>query len=123
MNGETQMTISRETIIGGVSAEDERVQYDDKDTDRLVKVGDAMIEHMTDFLAALDTYINTLQAPADEDSAAEMATARAVLVEKWAIATCAMSKAGWIIRVDGDEAVERTVTAIKTGKALDLRGL
>jgi hypothetical protein len=123
MNGETAMTISRETIIGDVSAEDERVQYDDRDTDRLTNVGDAVISHVSDFLKALDNYILALSAPADEDSKMNMLEARMKLVEAWAIATCALSKAGWIIRVDGDEAFQRTAEAIKTGKALNLSGL
>lgn len=117
------MAISRESIIGGMSKEAERVQYDDKDTHRLMNVGDAVITHITDFLSALDAYIKALNAPVDEDSTLNMGTSRAILVEKWAIATCALSKAGWIIRVDGDEAFNRTTEAIKTGKALDVRGL
>lgn len=117
------MTLSRETIIGEVSSEQERVQYDEKDTERLTNLGDALITHVTDFLAALDNYIKTLEAPVDEDSATNMGEARARLVEKWAIATCALSKAGWIIRVDGDEAFQRTTEAIKKGKPLDLQGL
>jgi hypothetical protein len=123
MNGETTMVQSRETIIGGVSQEAERVQYDDKDVDRLMDVGDAVISHITDFLSSLDAYIGALNAPVDEDSKTNMAAARLALVEKWAIATCALSKAGWIIRVDGDEAFWRTTEAIKTGKALNLAGL
>jgi hypothetical protein len=118
-----KMSLSRETIIGGVSAEAERVQYDDKDSERLMDVGDAIVTHMTDFLAALDGYISSLTAPADEDSKLNMLEARTKLVEKWAIATCALSKAGWIIRVDGDEAFRRTTESLKTGKALNLQGL
>lgn len=121
--GETSMTLSRETIIGNVSADSERVQYDDKDTERLARVGDAVISHVTDFLQGLDAYMAVLNAPVDEDSKLQMGQARMVLVEKWAIATCALAKAGWIIRVDGDEAFNRTAESIKTGKALDLAGL
>lgn len=117
------MAISRETIIGDMSKEDERVQYDDRDVERLMDVGDAVISHITDFLSSLDNYIGALNAPVDEDSKLNMAEARMRLVEKFAIATCALAKAGWIIRVDGDEAFQRTAESIKTGKALNLAGL
>lgn len=108
--------ITRETVIGDLSKDAERVQYDENDTERLRNAGDAMIAHFTDFFASLDGYIKVLESPVNEDSPREVATARGDLIEKWALAQAALSKGCWILRVDGQEAFARLCASLKTSK-------
>lgn len=114
---------SREDRISDFHGDSERVQYDGKDGDRINEVSDTLDTHEANLFCALEDYIQEVNAPVDEDSESRMRYARREVIEKWAMAQAALSKVAWVLRFDGNTAYERMLNAIKTGEAVDMRGL
>ena len=114
---------SREDRINELHGDSERVQYDGKDAERINEVSDTLDTHEANLFVALEEYMNELGAPVDEDSDSRMRYARREVIEKWALAQAALSKVAWVLRFDGNAAYERMLNAIKTGEAVDMRGL
>lgn len=116
---------SREDRINEIHGRDERVSYDDpaKDYERVTACTDLVGEYTDDLMEALDEYSSEIIAPVDEDSESRMRYARQTIVEKWALAQGAISKVAWVLRINGNDAYEKMIEAIKTGAAMDMRGL
>jgi hypothetical protein len=114
---------SREDRVAELHSDDERVQYDKGDVDRITQVMDVLGEHSDNLLDALDDYSLEASSPVDEDSDSRMAYARRELIEKWAYSQGALSKVAWALRFDGNVAFERLINAIKNGETIDMRGL
>lgn len=114
---------SREDRINDLHGPDERVQYDGNDGERISLVTDTFDDFSDQLLQALDGYINELAAPVDEDSESRMRYARQNVVERWALAQGALSKVAWCLRIDGNTSYQNMINALKTGEAMDMRGL
>jgi len=114
---------SREDRISELHNDKERVQYDKDDIIRLENVSEVLDTHEANLFEALEDYIKELESPVDEDSESRMRYARQMIVEKWAFAQAALSKVAWVMRIDGNQAYERLLNAVKTDKPIDMRGL
>jgi hypothetical protein len=101
----------------------ERVQYDKDDVQRVESAAEVLDTHEANLFEALEDYIRELETPVDEDSESRMRYARQMLVEKWAYAQAALSKVAWVMRIDGNQAYERLISAIQSEKPIDMRGL
>lgn len=114
---------SREDRISDLHDDKERVQYDADDVERIQNITNVIDEYEEELAAALDDYVEELESEVDEDSESRMRYARQMVVEKWALTQGALSKVAWALRFDGNQAYERMINALKTGEAMDMRGL
>jgi hypothetical protein len=114
---------SREDRIADLHTDEERVQYDAQDIERLRSLFDLVDGNADDLCTAVEKYIAVLEEEPDEDVASQMGYARRELIEKWALAQGAISKVAWALRFEGNHAYERMIEALKTGAAMDMRGL
>lgn len=113
--------LSREEKIGSRSKEEERVQYDGADTTRLATTASDFVNSATELLTALGQYRDELERPVDEDTPSRIGYARRALVEAWAIGQGALSHIAWVVRINGDEALDRLL--VEGDKAIDMSGL
>lgn len=114
---------SREAMLGAIAHEDQRVQYDGKDEDRIFKVAEALAEASVATLSSLGTYQDVLKQPVDENTADLMKEARYNTVYAFTIMQAAVSKMAWALRIDGDEAFSRAVEAFQKDEEPELSGL
>lgn len=114
---------SREDRISDLHSDVERVQYDEDDVERIQTVTNVVDEYEEALAESLDDYVSELESEVDEDSDRRMQYARQMVIEKWALAQGALSKVAWTLRFDGNVAYERMINALKTGAAVDMRGL
>lgn len=119
----SQIYHSREDRIKDIHTDADRVQYDGKDEDRIQQLVDVLTEYNENLENELLNYLEEMNADADEDSVQRMRYARQMVVEKWALAQAALSKAAWVLRIDGNVAYERCINALKSDDAMDMRGL
>lgn len=114
---------SREDRISDLHKDEERVQYDSQDVDRLNGLANVTDEYADNLIAAIEGYIKVLEDDPDEDIASEMGYARREVLEKWALMQGALSKVAWTLRFDGNAAYERMINAMKNDAPMDMRGL
>ena len=107
---------SREDRIAELHDGNERIQYDGKDGVRITNMADCVDDYVSQFCDSCDQYI-------DSEDDREQEINRCNLIERWALAQAALSKAAWVMRLDGNIAYERMINALKTGAAVDMRGL
>jgi hypothetical protein len=114
---------SREDRINDLHTDEERVQYDAKDINRIDGVNDCVDEYVDELCTALEGYVDVLKGEPDEDTTSQMSYARREVIEKWALAQGALSKVAWVLRFDGNQAYERMIQSLQTSSAMDMRGL
>jgi hypothetical protein len=117
------MKNTREELIKTVVGEDARVQYDDKDFERVEHVAELFGRSSAVMLEALASYLLAMKAPADENSADAMKGARHDLIYAWTTAQGTVSMISTCLRFDGDEAFNRAVASHRTGEDADMNGL
>lgn len=106
---------NREEILSKLMDDDARVQYDDKDGDRIYAIAASFAETGTALMENLARYKEALEAPVNENSADAMKEARYNLVYSWTMAQAAVSKIAWGLRIDGDDAFKTAVEATAAG--------
>jgi hypothetical protein len=115
---------SREDAVKLVAEDEQRVQYDGADLDRIKAIAGTFTHHAVELIESLGQYGDETQAEADEDTESRMAYARRDLIEKWATTQLALSKIAWAIRTNGDDAYNRLLSALGTEDGnIDMRGL
>jgi hypothetical protein len=115
---------SREDAVTLVAEDEQRVQYDEGDLDRIKSIAGTFTHHAVELIESLGQYADETQADADEDSESRMAYARRDLIEKWATTQLALSKIAWALRANGDEAYNRLLSALSVEDGnIDMRGL
>jgi hypothetical protein len=107
---------SREDRVADLHDSNEQLNYDGHDGERLTDVADVVDDLVGKFCEALDKYVES----EDDD---ELEYNRRNAIERWALAQAALSKAAWVMRLDGNVAYERMINALKDGSAADMRGL
>jgi hypothetical protein len=112
---------SREDRIADLHDKNEQINYDDNDPTRIEDVTCAVDDYTSKFCEAMDGYVDVINNV--EDDPEEMNYARRTVIERWALAQAALSKAAWVMRFDGNKAYERMINALHTGEAADMRGL
>jgi hypothetical protein len=115
---------NREEAVTLLSDEQQRVQYDEGDAERIIDVTGTFTHHAVELIGSLGDYAKETESEVDEDSESRMGYARRELIEKWAAAQLALSKIAFVIRLDGDAAYDRLVSALNIeGGNIDMRGL
>jgi len=112
---------SREDRIADLHKEDERIQYDERDPDRIEDLIGCVDDYAGELSDKLEEYY-TLANSADTEED-DLDYARREIIEKWSLAQAALSKTAFVLRFDGNKAYERMINALKTGAAVDMRGL
>jgi hypothetical protein len=101
--------MTREQTLGNHIADDHRVQYDDKDGDRIEGVASLLTQAAMLQLDALAKYRDSLAAPVDENAADATKQARYDVIYAWTMVQTAASKIAWALRFDGEEAFNRAI--------------
>jgi hypothetical protein len=101
--------------------EDERVQYDDKDGDRIEAVAAGVTADAIALVSELGFYRDELAAPVDEDSVLRMKERRQALVAAYAFMQESLKKVGFAIRVNHVDLQSRL--SINSREELDTSGL
>lgn len=114
---------NREQMLAQICSEDHRVQYDDKDKQRIYDLASQFTEAAMITIEALGNYSQALAAPVDETSADKMKGARYGTVEAWTAMQAVVSKMAYVLRIDGDEAFKLALEAAKTDEPPKLQGL
>lgn len=103
------MVETREQAVAKLLPEDERLQYDMDDPERIYKTSEEVTKSFVNLLQAVADFRNTSQEEADEDSASRMKEARTNLVEAYAKTAVDLHKLGSVFRISG-EAFDRMVS-------------
>lgn len=117
----TQMYYSREDRIAEINGPEERVQYQDpgedefKSLDPVYATAEALLE--------LEHSVQTFFTECKEGPPSAIKKSREELVYNWALAQASLSKVAWVLRIDGNDALQRLVTAIKNRNTVDMEGL
>jgi hypothetical protein len=117
---------SREDRIAELNSEEARVQYKSAtdDAKRIQDAFECVDENINELDSAVADYLERIcTTDDDEDSPSLIRYSRRELVERWAFAQGALSKLAWVLRIDGNEATQRLVNALKEGKSMDMSGL
>jgi hypothetical protein len=129
MNGKSMSLIgklyhSREDRVAELNDELSRVQYDNLENDlaRIEEAGGAFVEYVDGLEDAITEYMESMQ-DTSEDAPSRMGYARRDLIEKWTLTQATLSKVAWVLRIDGNDAYQRMINALKNGEAVDMRGL
>lgn len=115
--------MTREDMIGELTADAERVQYSGLDETRIEYAATGFTRHAVELIASMGEYGKELVAETDEDSVSRMGYARRDLIEKWALVQAALSKLAYVSHFSGDEAYTRVIDALKTEGPIDMQGL
>lgn len=120
----TRLYFSREERVGEINDESNRVQYDslENDLERIHEAWDALEEYVDQLGGAYEEYIEAMQEDG-EDGPSRMGYARRDFIEKWSLTQATLSKLAWVMRIDGNEAYQRMMNALKSGNAVDMSGL
>lgn len=120
----TKMYYSREDRMKDINDEMCRVQYDslEDDTKRIQEAAEGFFSYVDELDDRIALYLEAM-AEEGQEAPAKMLFARRELIENWALAQATLSKIAWVLRIDGNEAYQRMINAIKTGDAADMRGL
>lgn len=115
---------SREDRVGELNDEMARVQYDnlENDIERIEEASGAFFDYSDELSDRIDKYLEAMSGE-DEDASSVMAYSRRELIEKWALTQATLSKIAWVLRIDGNDAYQRMMNALKSGEAVDMRGL
>lgn len=105
---------SREQIVTRLMVEDEKLQYDGKDSDRIYKASEDVTQSFIALLNLAAEFRNEINREVDEDSASRMKQIRTDLVTMYADAVVNLHKLGATFRISSD-AFERMV-AYQEGK-------
>lgn len=119
------MTESREAAVKKTMDEQERLHYDEGDSQRIADATGRLTSDIVLLIETIGNFDNELTRPVDEDTESRMGYARRELVERYAFAQVALAKLGCVFRIDGDEAFKRMLD-FYTGPedaALDMTGL
>jgi phospholipase/lecithinase/hemolysin len=103
---------SRETVVGKITGDQNRLQYDDKDSDRLEAAVGELTEAAVNFIGSVGEYDQETKTPVDDTSATRMRAARQKVVETYATLQVALNRIGYVFRIDGDEAFSKMVDFI-----------
>lgn len=116
---------SREDRIAEILSEDARVQYQDanEDANRIQDAFGGLAEKIDELDDAVCDYLEVTLEDPDEDSAAKISYHRRQLIEQWTLAQGSLSKLAWVLRIDGNEAVQRMLNAFHSEQAMDMSGL
>lgn len=119
------MTESRETVASKLLDDQQRLSYDDKDSQRITDASGVVARDVVSLIAAIGNYDRELASPIDEDADSRMRYARKTVVENFAFAQVALAKLGAVFRIDGDEAFKRMVEFLDGDEeaSLDMTGL
>lgn len=119
-----RMYYSREDRIAELNEENSRVQYDTVENDlaRINEAWDAFSSYSDSLEDAVDEYTEAMQEEG-EDAPSRMRYARRELIEQWCFAQATLSKLAWVLRVDGNEAYQRMINALKHGNVVDVSDL
>lgn len=120
---DSRLYFSREDRVGDIYSHDDRVQY--KDVAEDYAAVEEVIDHLDlaagDLYSSVDEYFGALQMP---NATPELIKSnRAALVHHWAEAQEALSRLGWVLRIDGNDAFQRIVEAKKNDLLPDMKGL
>jgi hypothetical protein len=115
---------SREDLMAKLVPEEARVQYDDnrEDTIKIYQATDLIEERLEGIEDDLEDYLNAIHGD-DSDAAENMRVVRARVVAQWAFLQMAVSKFARVLRIDGNEAYQRTITALEADATVNMSGL
>jgi hypothetical protein len=99
---------TREEIVRKLMGEDERLQYDKDDPQRIFDSAQNTTQAFVSLLNTVAEYRDELLKEVDEDSASRMKEARRAVVEAYATALVDLHKLGATFRITG-EAFDRLV--------------
>jgi hypothetical protein len=108
-----------------IMLEDERVQYDGKDDERIMKASSDITRDCVELIGKIGNYVDETESEIDEDSDRRMRIARQEVVEALAFSMLSLSKLARVFRIDSDEVTTR-LTKFMTGTeeaSLDMSGL
>lgn len=115
---------SREQIVASLMNEDERLQYDGRDSERIYDASAKVTQSFISLLEKVAAFRNEIQKEVTEDSASEMKEIRYDVVVAYAEALIDLHQLGATFRISG-EAFDNIVAYLKgDGEApLKLAGL
>lgn len=105
---------TREQTVVKLMAEDDRLQYDGKDRERIYKMCEEITQSFVSLLGITAEFRDEIEKEVDEDSASRMKQIRTDLVTMYADALVNLHKLGATFRITG-EAFDRMV-AYEEGK-------
>lgn len=114
---------SRETRVMDLCTQDDRLQYDGNDKQRIAGVAGQFTNVAMLMIEALGAFAAAAEAPVDENSEDIMKGARADVVMAWGALQAATSKIAGVMRIDGDEAFERVLAVAHSDDDPDVSGL
>lgn len=115
---------SREGALNLIYEDSERVQYDGEDEERIKKVAEDLTLSTMSLISAMGSYRDAIALDVDEDTPSIVRAARAELIEAWAYNQLALSRVGWAIRVDGNEAYAKLINSqLNPLKPLNFTGM
>lgn len=118
-----KMYYSREDRLGDIFNENERAQYQKpgEDYQKASDTLEALDESLDDLYEQLIQYFTAVEARDNDPQ--NIAFKRAEMVEGWSKAQAILSKFAYVLRIDGNDAYQRLINAIKEGNAVDMTGL
>jgi glycerate-2-kinase len=114
---------SREDRISDIHGENDRVQWSGDELDKISELSKVVEQYSGKLTESVTEYHQAVAQDADEDYERNLRYARQEMIEKWALAQAAISKVAYVLRFDGNAAYERMINALKSGDAVDMRGL
>jgi hypothetical protein len=102
---------NREQQLAKHINDDHRLQYDGEDEARLDNLATTFTQAAVAMIEALGEFREAAKAEVDESSADRMKSARYDAVYAWTMVQAAVSKVALVLRIDGDEAFSRAITA------------
>lgn len=114
---------SREEPVKELLNDDGRIQYDEADPDRIQEAAKNVSQSLISLINKMGDYRDAITEETTEDTPSRIALARREVVEYWAATQFALSAVAWCFRVDGKDAYERFVHAMKHEDVVDMRGL
>lgn len=114
---------SRETMVMDLCTQDDRLQYDGKDEQRIAGVAAQFTQSAMLMIEALGAFSDAATAKVDENSTDIMKGARSDVVMAWAALQVVTSKIAGVLRIDGDTAFERILAVADNDGEPDVSGL
>lgn len=102
---------SREGALNLVFDDDARVQYDEGDDKRIYNSAEMFAHNAAGLVTVLAEYKGLLNEEVFDGSSADVAAARAEVIEAWTYAQMALSRIAWALRFDGNEAYAKTINS------------
>lgn len=115
---------TRETMIDKYYWDDMRLQYDDRDVERMGRMADEFTQSSVGLIEAMGEFREASTAKVDEDSESRMKYARRALIEAWGKLQASVSAVSLTYHFPGEEAYGRFVESIAdTDKPLNFSDL